>query len=161
MEEMKKGFSAKRKKQSKHASLAADLTEEPREGKHPETLTPNRKKHFLKSRENERNYEVIASSERISESNNLAPGGKKGADLGRFHAGPKAEKVFRIDKTPPGEISKQAPRVRRQGEKGGDYLKLTKKYQELNLSEKPETLKRVPKSGESGSSGSYFRKGYF
>lgn len=34
-----------------------------------EILTPNRKTKFLKSRENELNYEVIPSSERILENN--------------------------------------------------------------------------------------------
>ena len=53
-------------------------------------LTPNRKKHFLKSREGERNYEVIASSERISESNNINP--NKNGEVNRFNMVSKNEK---------------------------------------------------------------------
>jgi hypothetical protein len=57
-------------------------------------LTPNRKKHFLKSREGERNFEVIASSERISESNNLTPGLGKNKEVDRFNMISKQEKGF-------------------------------------------------------------------
>jgi len=39
----------------------------------------------LKSREGERNYEVIASSERISEANNIVPELGKNKDKARFN----------------------------------------------------------------------------
>lgn len=185
------------KKRSRHVSIANDINDEnytptggtrtvlsskrDPAGKNSNKLTPNRKKHFLKSREGERNFEVIPSSERISESNNAVTDLAKDEKARFGQRGIKGEKrrglkpEFRIERDVREEAHQRGLKTKLRGDavhkgheknprgapftrKSGDFRGIRKTYEKLNENPQEEPGRKVTKNVRTGLSSEHYTK---